>query len=132
MRFDATNLTAHGMRECIDSALENFEVNEGDNPVALVLHWPYGPAYQQLRDLCAALADTLSNSVKQNQPLVIVLDSDIARLVGANLSEVLEDYPHIICIDGVQLQDFDYIDISEEHADAGVVTVVIKSLVFTG
>jgi ethanolamine utilization protein EutA (predicted chaperonin) len=32
----------------------------------------------------------------------------------------------------VQLQDFDYIDISEEHVEAGVVTVVIKSLVFTG
>ena len=65
-------------------------------------------------------------------PLVVVLDKDIARLVGANLFEVLDGYPHIICIDGVQLQDFDYIDISKEHADAGVVTVVIKSLVFTG
>ena len=63
---------------------------------------------------------------------VAVLDCDIARLVGANLSEALGGYPDIVCIDGVQLQDFDYIDISKEHIDAGVVTVVIKSLVFSG
>jgi len=63
---------------------------------------------------------------------VIVLDSDLARLVGANVSSALGNYTNLICIDGVQLQDFDYIDISEPHADAGVVTVVIKSLVFTG
>ena len=132
VRFDAARLNVNGMQRSIQTALDSFEVAEGENTVALALHWPFGPAYQQLRDLCSALAGALANSVKENLPLVLILDCDIARLVGANLSEILDGYPHIICIDGIQLQDFDYVDISEEHADAGVVTVVIKSLVFTG
>ena len=45
---------------------------------------------------------------------------------------VLDDYQDLLCIDGIQLEEFDYIDIGEPHPDAGVVTVVIKSLVFTG
>ena len=132
VHFNDADLSEEGMQRSICDGLKSFEVTEGENPIALALHWPYGPAYQQLRDLCGALAGSLGHSISQNMPLVVVLDCDIARLVGANLSELLEGYPDIICIDGVQLQDFDYIDISKEHADAGVVTVVIKSLVFTG
>ena len=132
VRFDDADSNAQAMRQRIENALEHGEVVEGERPVAIAVHWPFGPAFQRLRDLCNALAEALQNSVSTQLPLVVVLDEDIARLVGANLSEVLEGYPHIICIDGVQLQDFDYIDISKEHVDAGVVTVVIKSLVFTG
>ena len=63
---------------------------------------------------------------------MIVLDADISRLVGENLSRALDRYRDIVCIDGVQLQDFDYIDISREHEHTHTVSVVIKSLVFTG
>jgi ethanolamine utilization protein EutA len=74
----------------------------------------------------------MTDAVRAESPVVLVLDSDLARLVGAELSRQLAGYRNIVCIDGVQLQDFDYVDISEEHPDAHVVTVVIKSLVFTG
>ena len=132
VRFGSDDLGVGGIKSTIEASLKSFEVVEGETPVALTIHWRYGPAYQQLRALCQGIADTLTNTVAHHLPVVVVLDCDIARLVGANLREVLQGYPDIICIDGVQLQDFDYIDISEEHADAGVVTVVIKSLVFTG
>ena len=70
--------------------------------------------------------------MRAGQPVVVVLDADVSRLVGENLSRALERYRDIVCIDGVQLQDFDYIDISREHEHTRTVTVVIKSLVFSG
>lgn len=132
VRFDDAELCAAGIAANITKALESFEVVESDGQIAIAVHWPHGPAFASLRALCEGLAAAFSDTVRNLLPLVVILDCDIARLVGANLSEILHDYPNIICIDGVQLQEFDYIDISKEHADAGVVTVVIKSLVFTG
>ena len=66
---------------------------------------------------------------------MLVLDADLRPARGRESlrgAGAQGGYAEIVCIDGVQLQDFDYIDISAEHAEAGVVTVVIKSLVFTG
>ena len=123
---------AHAITHAIEHALEHFEVIEGDAPIALTIHWPHGPAFAALQALCQGVADALPNTVKNGVPVVVVLDSDVARLVGDNLSRALHGYPDITCIDGVQLQDFDYIDISQEHEHTHTVTVVIKSLVFSG
>ena len=82
--------------------------------------------------MCEGVAASLPSTVANDQPVILVLDTDVARLVGDNLTRVLNGYPNIICIDGVQLQDFDYIDISREHEQTHTVTVMIKSLVFSG
>jgi ethanolamine utilization protein EutA len=37
-----------------------------------------------------------------------------------------------VCIDGIQLKEFDYVDIGEPIQPADVVPVVIKSLLFPG
>ena len=132
VRMNDADLTATGIAAVIENAFLSAEVVDGEDNIAIAVHWPHGPAYQQLRALCEGIARACENTVRNRQSLIVILDCDVARLVGANLSEVLDGYKDIICIDGVQLQDFDYIDISEEHEQAGVVTVVIKSLVFSG
>ena len=132
VRMNDTEITANGIAQAITNAFLGAEVVDGEDSIAIAVHWPHGPAFQQLRALCEGIGRACANTVLNQQSLVVILDCDIARLVGANLSEVLGGYKDIICIDGVQLQDFDYIDISEEHEQAGVVTVVIKSLVFSG
>jgi ethanolamine utilization protein EutA len=74
----------------------------------------------------------LTATVAARLPVVVILDCDVARLVGENLSRSMNGYRDIICIDGVHLHDFDYVDISKEHVHTQTVTVVIKSLVFSG
>ena len=132
VNFDGEKPSPSDMGQGIREAMEKAEVVEGDAPIALMVRWPFGPAYPTLRALCLGIRDALRATVRKGDPIVIVLDSDIARLVGNNLSRELDGYENIACIDGVQLEDLDYVDISKEHADAHVVTVVIKSLVFTG
>ncbi len=132
VRLDGCELTPTGVGRAVRQAFEKSGLAEGDSRVALAVHWPHGPAYSVLSALCAGVAGALENTVRNRDAIVLVLDSDLARLVGANLSQELQGYRNIVCIDGVQLHDFDFIDISEEHADARVVTVVIKSLIFSG
>jgi ethanolamine utilization protein EutA len=124
---EAEQLTAE-----IGAALVRSEIVEGSEPFAITLRGRITPSYERLRTVCDGIAGALSATVAGRRPIFLVIDSDIARLVGRTLSDVLGGYRDIVCIDGIQLQDFDYIDIGEERAESGVVTVVIKSLVFTG
>ena len=132
VNLHSVKIDAHAITHEIEHTLEHFEVVEGAAPLALTIHWPHGPAFADLQALCQGIADALPNTLENEQPVVVILDSDVARLVGEHLSRTLNGYTDITCIDGVQLQDFDYIDISQEHAHTQTVTVVIKSLVFSG
>jgi ethanolamine utilization protein EutA len=132
VQFEARELTPAGVGRAIRRAFEAYEVRDGESRIALTVRWPHGPAFSRLSALSWGIADVYRRAARGGEPVVLVLDSDLARLVGANVSGELDGYTNLVCIDGVQLQDFDYIDIGEPHADAGVVTVVIKSLVFTG
>ena len=130
--LDRIELRTDAIRAAIEGSFARVGVAVGEEPVALALHWPHGPAYAHLRALCEGVAGALSPGMRKGLPVVVVLDADVSRLVGENLSRALQRYRDIVCIDGVQLQDFDYVDISREHAHTRTVTVVIKSLVFSG
>ena len=132
LRCDGAPPSAGGVARGVAAALRHQDLVEGEGPVALAVHWPHGPAWPCLDALSRGLAAALAGSRRRGLPVVVVLDCDVARLVGANLREALGGYRDLVCIDGVQLQELDYIDIGREHAAAGVVGVVIKSLVFTG
>ena len=125
-------LRAGAIRKAIEESFARVGVEASEESVALALHWPHGPAYAHLKALCDGVAEALSQNVREGRPVVVVLDADVSRLVGENLSRALGRYRDIVCIDGVQLQDLDYVDISREHEHTRTVSVVIKSLVFTG
>lgn len=132
VNLDRVALYASAIREAIEESFARVGVEASEESVALALHWPHGPAYAYLQALCEGVAEALSRDVRKGRPVVVVLDADVSRLVGENLSRTLDRYRDIVCIDGVQLQDFDYIDISREHEHTHTVSVVIKSLVFSG
>jgi len=72
----------------------------------------------------------MKEHIDKGQPLVLVFDADIAKLVGNIIEKELLPGVGVISIDGIDLTDFDFIDIGEELPDAKAVPVVIKSLIF--
>ena len=60
-----------------------------------------------------------------------MLDGDVAQTLGAILREELDVQSEILCIDGVVLWDFDYIDLGRIRLPSMTVPVTIKSLVFS-
>lgn len=124
------DLTPQGVELALRQAFRHLDIQEGECPVAIALRWTLGPSYPVLKLLVQSLMSTLENTLKAGLPVVLVFDLDIGRLVGSLLAQELRPGYKIISIDGIDLQDFDYIDIGEELPDAGVVPVVIKSLIF--
>ncbi|HEV8340029.1 MAG TPA: ethanolamine ammonia-lyase reactivating factor EutA [bacterium] len=101
----------------------------GDGRFALALQWRHGADYASLRELCAGITSALPE-VTDGHPLLLVVDADVAGLVGALLQGEFGVGGAIVCIDQVLLREFDYIDIGRPLPDQGVVPVVVKSLVF--
>jgi ethanolamine utilization protein EutA len=83
-----------------------------------------------IRTLAEGVGQAMREHVDNGLPLVLVFDADIAKLVGNIVEKEILPGSGIISIDGIDLKDFDFIDIGEELPDARAVPVVIKSLIF--
>lgn len=114
----------------IRESLRQSDIEEGEKPVVLALHWEHGPAYPLLKSLAQGILNALSKGQSRSLPLVLAFDTDIAKLMGNMLFSELGVKNDIIAIDGVELTDFDFIDIGKELPGPHAVPVVIKSLIF--
>ncbi len=123
--FEAALSSAHIAR-AIAAALARAELRE-DQPVALGIRWRGEPHYQRLRELAAGIAMAAGSSAL---PLILMVDRDVGRLLGHLLEHELGVARAVIAIDGIELREFDYVDIGEPIEPAQVVPVVIKSLLF--
>lgn len=102
-----------------------------DGHFALAVRWRHGPAYPALRELCAGIADGTRTLLGPRAPLVVVLDADLAGIVGQMLRDELGVRAPVICVDQIALSDLDFIDIGAVVPEKSVVPVVVKSLVFS-
>ena len=123
-------LTGADVRVAVERALQRFDILDGERAAALAIHWELGPSYHLIRTLAEGVATAMREHVDKGQPLILVFDADIAKLVGNILERELLPGAGIVSIDGIDLKDFDFIDIGEELPDARAVPVVIKSLIF--
>jgi ethanolamine utilization protein EutA len=101
-----------------------------DGRFALAIAWRHGPAYGALRELCAGIADGTRALLDGRRPLVVVLDADVAGIVGQMLRDELGVVAPVICVDQIGLSDLDFIDLGAPIPEKAVVPVVVKSLVF--
>jgi ethanolamine utilization protein EutA len=102
-----------------------------DGRFALAIRWRHGPAYADLRALCDGIAEGTRGRVTAGGPLVIVLDADVAGIVGQILESELRLASPLVCVDQIALSDLDFIDIGTVMPEHAVVPVVVKSLVFS-
>jgi ethanolamine utilization protein EutA len=59
-----------------------------------------------------------------------MIDGDVGKTFGRLMHRELNWPGKIVSIDGVELQELDYVDVGALIAPPGVVPVVIKSLLF--
>ncbi len=116
--------------EMITESFRQNDIIPGECPVALAFHWVWEPSHELIKALVKGIMSALGPIMGQGIPMVLVFDADIGRLVGNMLKEELSVNDALVSIDGIDLQDFDYIDIGKQMPDSHVVPVVIKSLIF--
>jgi ethanolamine utilization protein EutA len=89
------------------------------------------PEYSRLYALADGVRRATTPGGKRRDMLLLMIDGDIGKTMGNLLHRELDLPGDIVSIDGVQLQELDYVDIGEMINPPGVVPVVIKSLLFS-
>ena len=122
-------LDGEAVREAVVAALRRLDLADGVQPLAVALSWAGEPRYASLRAVAGGVAAALPRTLRAGLPLVLALEADVGRSLGAVLAEELAG-ERVISIDGVDVRELDYLDVGEPIEPAGVVPVVVKSLAF--
>jgi ethanolamine utilization protein EutA len=128
--LDGDKIEPAAVAAAIKSALKRRELGGGESPVALFVPWRGSATFQRLNDFCRGMADGLAAILAHRHPIVLAGDSDVGGLIGIHFCEEMGLANPIVSIDGLELKDFDYIDVGAILDTSGAVPVVIKSLVF--
>ena len=118
--------------EAVRTVLKRLDLAGGETPVAIFVSWRGSATFARLDDFCRGVAAGLRDLLAQGHPLVLAGDGDIGGLLGIHCREELRLASPIVSIDGLELKEFDYIDIGTLLDTSGAVPVVIKSLILPG
>ncbi len=116
--------------EALRKSLVRLGLEDARTPVAVAFHWEGSASFRRLDNFCSGVMAALRTSLDKGHPLVLVSDGDIGGLLGLHLKEEMNIATPVVSIDGVILEEFDYVDIGALIVSSGAVPVVIKSLVF--
>jgi ethanolamine utilization protein EutA len=114
----------------IGASFQRFDLEEGQQIVAIAINWSGEPRYSLLRKLAAGIVQALPRTIAAGLPIVLVFANDYGKLIGGIIREDFVGDTDVISIDGIELQEFDYVDIGAMLYPSQVVPVVVKSLVF--
>jgi ethanolamine utilization protein EutA len=114
----------------VDTALRKFDLADTDQAVALAVRWSGTASFGRLNRLARGLCAGLDRAGHRLAPLAVVCDDDVGRLLGQHIVAELSTGRRVVCIDCVDLSDFDFIDVGEPIPGSNAVPVVVKSLVF--
>jgi ethanolamine utilization protein EutA (predicted chaperonin) len=122
--------TAADVSRAIAGSARRMNVMDGHGQVAIGFMWNGDPSYPRLRALAEGVAAGRPRAGIAGQSLVLLLSGDVAQSVGRILREELNVGVPLLVLDGLELTEFDYVDIGQVIRPAGVVPVIIKSLLF--
>ncbi len=125
------HIDASAVARAIGEHFTAFDRVEGEGEVALAFRWRGAPSYERISAFAHGIVQGLPKTIASGAPLYVMLDGDIAQTLGAILREELDIVNELLVIDGVTLQDFDYIDLGRVRLPSQTVPVTIKSLVFS-
>jgi ethanolamine utilization protein EutA len=95
---------------------------------AIALSFRGTPNYERLLALATGVAKSVRDS--GTEPLVLIIDGDIGQSLGRLLQHELHVERPTLCIDALELGEFDFVDIGKPVELARGVPVVVKSLLF--
>jgi ethanolamine utilization protein EutA len=124
----AVNATA--VTTCCRAALAAADITDGDGPVAFAFPWQGDPSHARLHAVAAGICAAVPRTLAGRLPLIMLVDGDIAMSLGRIIHNEIAPDANLIAIDGVQLKQFDYVDIGRMIEITNVVPVIIKSLLF--
>ena len=122
---------AGAVAAAVRSALARADFEEGGEPDRALVSVARRPlACPRLHAVATGICAALPRTLREDMPLVLLIDGDVGKSLGRVIRHEIAPAADVIAIDGVQLKEFDYVDIGSVIELTNVVPIIIKSLLF--
>jgi ethanolamine utilization protein EutA len=112
-------------------AAERPEAVRPGAPVAVGITWQGTPEHRRLHAVAAGIRAAGGDALAGVHPIIVTVDRDLAASLGrVMVEEAGMEGPSVLCLDNLELGDLDHLDIGRPRPPAGVVPVVVTSLLF--
>src|SRR6266436_6719320 len=128
--LEAEEIEPSAVAAQIKALLKRLDLADAGAPVAVFVPWRGSATFRRLDAFCQGLTNGLAPILADGHPLVLAGDGDVGGLMGIHLREEMGIDNAIVSVDGLELKEFDYIDIGGMLPQSGAVPVVIKPLIF--
>jgi ethanolamine utilization protein EutA len=129
---DQSKLSEEHVMSQINASFQRFDLNEGDEIVALYFKDPVRVSYPQLELFAKSIEKAFANTSKNQLPVILIFETDIACSVGNVIRRETRLKTNLLSLDELMLKEGDWVDIGEPLVDGQVFPVTVKSLVFHG
>ena len=126
------DIDQQAVTDAVARSLAKLDLLDGKRAVALGFQWEGSATFARLQAFCSGIRDGLEKVLGRGHPLMLVNDGDIGGILGLHFKEEMKLESPVISVDGVSLNELDYIDIGALIPSSGCVPVVVKSLIFPG
>ena len=116
------------LRTKVKQALKNYNLKEGVDLFSLYFKDLINP--KDLEALAEEIEKALPNSVANEKIILLILRFDGAKMLGITIRDNTSIKQNIFCLDELELEAGDWIDIGAPLKDNEAFPVTIKSLVF--
>jgi ethanolamine utilization protein EutA len=127
---DQSNLSISHVISQIHASFQRFDLEEGEEIIALYFKDPVQVSYPQLELFAKSIEAALANTIKNNLPVILIFETDIACSVGNVIRRETDLKTNLLALDELMLKEGDWIDIGEPLVGGQVFPVTVKSLVF--
>lgn len=129
---DQSKLSLDHVLSRINAAFQRFDLNEGEDIVALYFKDPVRVSYPRLELFAKSIEAALANTIKNKLPVILIFDTDIACSVGNVIRRETGLKTNLLALDELMLREGDWVDIGAPLLAGQVFPVTVKSLVFHG
>lgn len=120
-----------GQTEGLMEKLRWMQAQSDSKQLILAMKGKKNPSYMEVKRLAASLVSALDALLPGGQPMLIVLECDMAKALGQMMMQLSTRHPRdVICIDSVQVEQNDFVDMGKPLVNGLVIPVVVKTLIF--
>ncbi|WDV48259.1 ethanolamine ammonia-lyase reactivating factor EutA [Clostridiaceae bacterium M8S5] len=122
------SLPLEKISQIIKDKISWFQVENDAQLIALAFEGKKGASFNYITQLSDSIISGMKEIIEKDYPIIIIVESDMAKVLGQTLKARVGYKKEVVCIDSVHVENGDYIDIGNSVANGKVVPVIVKTL----
>jgi len=115
----------------IYDVIQRYKLPTKTSPLAISMPSPKECSFNNIEKMAKGIYHAWGKISTTDNPLVIIVEKDIGKVLGQTLYRVSSGELRFISIDSINIGEGDYIDVGKPISKDDVVPIIIKTLVFS-